>query len=158
MATATNTPCACRDGIYHAPSNLGVACFRCGGKGFQDADDRRRNAAYDHFAASRAAKAMMGQSSAPAPSAPTIAGITKGTRIEVVKKTTRGKHAGLPVGAKGVVVWIGSTDYGVSTFLKVDGETDVRKYVPVEKLRALVAPVVNPNVDTSLPMLPPVGV
>ena len=47
---------------------------------------------------------------------------------------------------------------GDRIFLKVDGETDVRKYVPVEKLRALAsAPVVNPNVDTSLPMLPPVG-
>lgn len=41
-------------------SGPGGECFRCGGKGFQTADDERRNAAYDRIAVARAFRQMCG--------------------------------------------------------------------------------------------------
>lgn len=38
------TPCGCFEGVHHT----GGVCFRCGGKGYQDDADRRRNAYYDN--------------------------------------------------------------------------------------------------------------
>lgn len=41
-----------------APKFGGGDCFRCGGKGYQNADDVHRNRAYDKYAVNRAARAM----------------------------------------------------------------------------------------------------
>jgi hypothetical protein len=38
----------------------GGECYRCGGKGWQDESDRRRNAAYDRHAIVEAFRAMVG--------------------------------------------------------------------------------------------------